>query len=96
MFPGELGRKHAPDRSIEDRLHARLRGPLRHGAERRSSRLGEHGQRIGHHQAAKPRAVPDRQLERHEGAEAIAKDIGVARQLEGAHHAGDMIGMRAY
>jgi hypothetical protein len=59
-------------------------------------RLGEDGQGIGHHQAAKPRAVPDRQLECHEGAEAIAKDIGVARQLKCPHHAGDMIGMRAY
>jgi hypothetical protein len=96
MLLGELGGKHAPDRGIEDGLHARLGYPLRHGAERGARRFWEHRQRIGHHQAAKPRAVPDRELERHEGAEAVAKDISVARQLECAHHAGDMIGVCAY
>ena len=60
----------------------------------RLGRLGKRRHRVRHHQATDAAAVPDRQLQRHEGAKPIAEDVDGRRQRKRVHHA-ERRGLRA-
>jgi len=93
MAPGEGGGEHAADRGVEHRFHSVPRDALRHAAERHARGLGKGCERVGDDQSADALAVPDGELERDEGAEAVAEYCSVAWQLERVHGARDVVGV---
>ncbi len=85
--------KHAPDRDVERARHAFLLHARREAAQGHLPRLGERGERGRGDEPAEALAVARRERDRDEAAEAVAEDVGLARQGERVEEAGDALGV---